>query len=704
LDVTVSVSGDLGERVPLAILRRDPVLPLRCLIARIEEAGGRPNLAGDRLLGDAPVSGASEVVDEALLDDRQNAALGSSLGRDITFICGHPGTGTTRTIGSIGAHLYRRGRSLLLVSHTNRAVDQALMEIAQQLGTELGPGAMLRLGIPCDHRLREREDLLLEVVVSSRQEKLRERQAWLWAERAARRERVAECERLMEVAAWADEGRAELAELLARLGTLHTAETSARRLAEEVACRVEGEAELVARLTEAKAAARAATLAGRLRAELSRLADELDAAREAASVADRAVARARSELVRANELEPLLARERALPPLAEQRRAAEALALRAAETRHAVDVAREALRQAEATRVSPTSGEGIQRRFRGLGLQIRSRHVVAQRRVRLAAAQARLDAISARLGRARGVLAELEELKRRLAPWRELNSAARQEAQLARLELERSRAATTETQLEQHRAKLERQLAQATVAVKHFRRLRAVEPRGLVARLEEQLAELRQLRERRRDAERRAAELREALDADLSARLARIDALGLGQSSSDSAEERLTAVDLAHSEASRLASKIDVASVQTEIATARRELGAIEEALGRIDQQLEAVRQTAIADANVIAAPLTRVYLRNELQDRRFDTVIVDEASMAPIPALWIAAGLAEANVVVVGDCRQPPPIKQSDHALADKWLGQHILDPSRLRPTSYQGDATTHFLQLDAGDSTTRT
>jgi hypothetical protein len=185
----------------------------------------------------------------------------------------------------------------------------------------------------------------------------------------------------------------------------------------------------------------------------------------------------------------------------------------------------------------------------------------------------------------------------------------------------------------------------------------------------------------------------------LSTRLARIEALGLGHSSSDRAEERLTAVDFAHSEARRVASKIDVASVQSEIATARRELGAIEEALGRIDQQLEAVRQTVIADAKVIATPLTRVYLRNELQDRRFDTVIVDEASMTPIPALWIAAALAEANVVVVGDRMQRPPIKQSEHPLADKWLGQHILDPSRLRTTSYQDDPTTHFIELTGSE-----
>jgi hypothetical protein len=700
LDVTVSVPRELGDLVPRAILQRDPVLPLRSLIARIEEVGSGPNPAGDRLLGDVPASGAPEVIEDALLDDTKNAALASSLGRDITFICGPPGTGKTQTIGSIGAHLYRQSRSLLLVSHSNRAVDQALVEIAQQVGHELSTGAMLRLGVPSDHRLRQRDDLLLNAVVWNQQEKLRERQARLWAEKAAVQKRLAESERLIEVSGWATEGRAELANFLVRLRKLHTTETSARRLADDVGRRAKGEAELVARLAEAQAAARAATLAGRLRAELPWTTDELDAAREAVGVADAAVARARWELMRAIELEPLVARERALPPLAEQRRAAEALAVREAEAKLAVDAAREMLREAEATRAAATDAKGMQRRFGGLGLQIRSVRLIAQRRARLEAIQARLDGVSRQLGGARRVLAELGELERRLAPWRQLGSAATQEAQLRRLEAERSLAAATKTRLEQRRATIERQLAQAAESVTRFRHVHAAEPRGLVARVEEQLAELCQLREKLRETERRADALRAALDADSSTRLARIEAIGLGRSSSaDNAEERFTAVALAHSEARRLATEIDLAHGQTKIAAGRRKRDAIDEALGRIDEQLEAVRQAVIAEAKVIAAPLTHVYLGNELRHRRFDTVILDEASMAPIPALWIAARLADANVVVVGDSRQPPPIKQSEHPLADKWLGQHILDAARLRATSYHGNPPPHFIQLNAGE-----
>jgi hypothetical protein len=96
------------------------------------------------------------------------------------------------------------------------------------------------------------------------------------------------------------------------------------------------------------------------------------------------------------------------------------------------------------------------------------------------------------------------------------------------------------------------------------------------------------------------------------------------------------------------------------------------------------------------------VYLRNDLDDRRFDTVILDEASTAPIPALWIAARLADTNVVVVGDLGQHPPIKHSDHPLANKWLGRDIFDVAGVRSARDRGTQPWHLIQLSKGADTT--
>jgi hypothetical protein len=696
LDLTLTVSRDLGDRVARAVLRIDVVFPLRCLVAQIEQTGGRPNPAGDRLLGAVPASGAPEPIDDPLLDDAQGGAVGSSLGRDITFICASTGPAKTRTIGSIGAHLYRRGRSVLLVSHTNRAVDQAVVEIVERLGAEVVGGALVRVGVPCDPRLHKREDLLLDAVVSRRQEELRAHQTQLRTQKLERQTRIGECKRLLGIAAWAAAGEAELADFLRRLDAVETADRTRRRLAEELAGRGKDEPELRALLAEGRATARRATEAERLREELPRLADELERAREAVSVADAAASEAGRNYEKACELEPLVERERALPALSEQRRAVEGLAVRAAEAKQEADAARDSLREAEKTRAPAADANAIERSFRGFVFQIRRRRLVAGRRARQANAKVRLDGLSRRLRRARAVLAELEQLDRQLAPWRRLGSPAIQEVQLRRREAERDLAAATETALERRHAKLEHRLAEAAEAVARFRHLHAAAPRGVLARVEPRLAELHHLRERLRETEHRADELRNELDADFGDRVAAIEALGLGRGSwPDDLRERFQEVALAQFQARRLATEIDAQALEMEVRDCRREASAIDEALARIDEELETIRPTAIADAVVIATTLTRACVWNEIQDRRFDTVILDEASLAPIPALWTVAGLADANVVVIGDPRQAPPIKHAEHPLADKWLARNVFDVSTETLVPDCGALPPHLVPL---------
>jgi len=52
----------------------------------------------------------------------------------------------------------------------------------------------------------------------------------------------------------------------------------------------------------------------------------------------------------------------------------------------------------------------------------------------------------------------------------------------------------------------------------------------------------------------------------------------------------------------------------------------------------------------------------------------VDEASMAPIPALWASATLAGRCIVAVGDFKQLPPIVLSEDPIALRWLGRDVF------------------------------
>ena len=93
-----------------------------------------------------------------------------------------------------------------------------------------------------------------------------------------------------------------------------------------------------------------------------------------------------------------------------------------------------------------------------------------------------------------------------------------------------------------------------------------------------------------------------------------------------------------------------------------------------------------INDAQLIATTLTNSHLNKKIISRDYDCVIVDEASMAPLPAVWYAAGLAQKRVVIVGDFCQLPPIinyksngNKEDDGLVKKWLETNIFQVSGI-------------------------
>jgi len=79
----------------------------------------------------------------------QRKAVESSINDFLSIIWGPPGTGKTQTIAkAIESHL-NLGRKVLLLSHSNNAVDQALLKVAGQMKkTYYKEGQLVRLGTP----------------------------------------------------------------------------------------------------------------------------------------------------------------------------------------------------------------------------------------------------------------------------------------------------------------------------------------------------------------------------------------------------------------------------------------------------------------------------------------------------------------------------------------------------------------------------
>lgn len=184
----VALETDLGPTVPLARLISNDSFLIDRLKQRLEKVGtGDPGFnssMAEKALGQMPSSsGDAEPSPAALasggINDDQIAAVKRSLGSDVTFVWGPPGTGKTSTLARIVEAHYRAGRSVLLVSNTNIAVDTALERVVERLESEPGfsQGLVIREGPIVKAELRQRfgEQVVLEAVVARLGEGLRQR-------------------------------------------------------------------------------------------------------------------------------------------------------------------------------------------------------------------------------------------------------------------------------------------------------------------------------------------------------------------------------------------------------------------------------------------------------------------------------------------------------------------------------------------------
>nr|WP_314461164.1 AAA domain-containing protein [uncultured Clostridium sp.] len=69
-------------------------------------------------------------------NESQKEAVQVSIGSDVTFIWGPPGTGKSQTLGSLAEALLKDNNTLLITAHTNEAVDGLMEKIIKLFDEE----------------------------------------------------------------------------------------------------------------------------------------------------------------------------------------------------------------------------------------------------------------------------------------------------------------------------------------------------------------------------------------------------------------------------------------------------------------------------------------------------------------------------------------------------------------------------------------
>ena len=153
--------------------------------------------------------------------------------------------------------------------------------------------------------------------------------------------------------------------------------------------------------------------------------------------------------------------------------------------------------------------------------------------------------------------------------------------------------------------------------------------------------------------------------------------------------EILVAIDRARGEQQRCANEaqallsehnLDAGGLSARIRQLSKEAEESTAAVRAIEAELEEISAKILRDAKVIATSLTKATISKQMDDQKFDAIVVDEASMAPMASLYFATGRASQKAIVVGDFRRFHPFV---FPMIRKWPRNGSVEISSHRQAS---------------------
>nr|WP_286172753.1 AAA domain-containing protein [Acetanaerobacterium sp. MSJ-12] len=162
----------------------------------------------------------------------------------------------------------------------------------------------------------------------------------------------------------------------------------------------------------------------------------------------------------------------------------------------------------------------------------------------------------------------------------------------------------------------------------------------------------------------------------------RQDAINLLQSKQSAfASEISNLVKIAHFEISTIQSALSVAgltelSLEKGLKELSKKADEVEGQIRELMRQIAAMRRQVLEEAAVVGATLSMTYMSVDLRTQQFDTLVIDEISMAPLLPIFFAMGLVRSSCTLIGDFLQLPPIgTQSKNKLLRNWQNRNFFE-----------------------------
>jgi hypothetical protein len=105
----------------------------------------------------------------------------------------------------------------------------------------------------------------------------------------------------------------------------------------------------------------------------------------------------------------------------------------------------------------------------------------------------------------------------------------------------------------------------------------------------------------------------------------------------------------------------------------------LKEELNYIQIKINMASKEILDNSLLIGATLSKIAIDYSIYSRNYSTIIIDEASMAPLPFMFWTSCLALDKIIITGDFRQLPPISTANTPHARKWLKKDIFEQANI-------------------------
>ncbi len=691
--IIVSTKTPLPPSLGIARLENGAAILMELLIKCIEDNADKENPAGKRMFlheGDVyqynRIFSYNDIKFDNANTESQNSAITAALSNDITYIWGPPGTGKTTVIGQIIDQLYNHNRTVLLVSHTNTAVDGAI-EKAYKSYDKSHPGEdllypILRIGVPTRDLP---EKVLLKGHVDVLEKELNQQKETLEKEQDELLRRINEILPLLAKCEWITKSNlARIAECLRKNAGYTETEEAIRREIESITGSIEHEKASHPEYTMSLILPK--TIETK-RADYKTVCDRIQVIKTAINDLPSQIQHAQDEIRKHAIYAELRAREEKYMPSSFLRNELETINKK-------IEALTDEISSLTADQAAAYKTVSDYERKNSVAKLLSGKSAVTQ-------AKATLQNTAVRLPQAKEELARQHKLEE------EYN---RQLQDLLLLQEQTKAVLPSETK-EHWQHELERLQSALKSVTDALPRLNAQKDAlyDEISMLEQQLRQAKKAYDLLNEYETRlhhAHELLTKVQADHENESIRCSELIKQECSYCAAFFHTPSSkgdSLLFDELSALFTtvkeqvvSINAEELKQEKEKADKHLSAISCQLDEINEKIRGLERQAIMNARVIGATLAKSYLSDALRERTFDTVILDEASMASIPALWCAAYLADSSIVIVGDVLQLPPIVMANTPMAQKWLGTDIFAHSGMQEQAKAHTPPENFVMLN--------